>query len=238
MLQPLISTLIEAALWLAIFRTAGVTEIGGFGKENYLSYVLWSTFLARITSTWMYEYRMIDEIETGSVNGLLARPVSFFEYYLSQFLGYKLITSAVSLLFPLAACLYFGLPINLSRLPASLALIIYYLLLVHTMSFFIATLAFRLTKVGALTMAKNLGLWIFSGELFPLDLMPGAWKTFFLAMPFANAAYIPTAYLTGRADAGLLLQGFVSTTLGILFFGWIARRSWRKGLLMYSGTGA
>jgi ABC-2 type transport system permease protein len=237
-LQPALATLIEITLWIAVFRSAGRAEIGGFTQEYYLAYVLWAAFLGRITTTWMYEYRMIEEIELGTVNSLLARPVSFFEYYLSQFMGYKLVTSAISLVFPLAVSLYFLLPTDFSRLPGALALVFYYLFFVHTLSFCIACLAFRLNKVTSFTVAKNLGLWLFSGELFPLDLLPEPWKGIFISLPFANAVYIPVGYLTGRADHSLLLQGFASATVGIAVAGLVAYGLWRSGLRRYSGTGA
>lgn len=238
MLQPVLATLIEITLWVAIFASAGTTEIAGFGREYYLAYVLWAAFVGRISSTWMYEFRMIEEIEMGTVNSLLARPVSFFEYYLSQFMGYKIVTSAISLVIPICVCFFFALPMDFQRLPGTLALVIYYLFFVHTLSFCIACLAFRLNKVSSFTVAKNLGLWLFSGELFPLDLMPGAWKEIAISLPFANAVYIPVAYLTGRADHQLLLQGFASTTIGIAVLGVVAAMLWKSGLRNYSGTGA
>lgn len=232
------ATLIEILLWIAIFESVQSLEIGGFPKENYLSYALWAAFVSRISSTWMYEHRMIEEIELGTVNSILTRPLSFFEYYLSQFMGYKLITTAISLLFPLAAILVFDLPFRLERLPATLLLIIYYLFMVHTLSFCVATMAFRFNKVFSFTVAKNLGLWLLSGELFPLDLLPEFWKKIVLTLPFSNAVYIPVGYATGRVELPLVLQGFLTTTIGILLFGVLARVLWTTGLKTYSGTGA
>ena len=221
-----------------MFHSTGALTIGGFAREDYLAYVLWASFIARITSTWMYEFRMIEEVEMGTVNSLLTRPVSFYEYYLSQFMGYKLITSVISLLFPFAAIWLLGLPTDFSRAPAAFLLVVYFLFLVHTLSFCIATLAFRLNKVSSVTVAKNLALWLFSGELFPLDLMPEPWKSWFIAFPFSNAVYVPVAYLTGRVDASVLMQGFLSTTIGLAFFGALGWWSWKSGLRTYSGTGA
>jgi ABC-2 type transport system permease protein len=236
--QPLLSALIEILLWFAVFRSVGGAEIAGFPRENYLAYAVWASFVARITSNWMYEFRMIDDVETGAVNTLLARPISFFEYYLSQFLGYKVVTGAISLVFPLAGVLYFQLPTFYARLPAALALVAYYLVLVHCLSFCVATLAFRLNKVAGFTMAKNLGLWLFSGELLPLDLFPDHWRAFMMHQPFANAVYVPVGYITGRLGNADLIAGFVSTTYGIIIFGAIGAFLWKRGLRTYSGTGA
>ena len=60
-LQPGIATAIELALWYAIFAKGGVTEMAGFGRESYIMYALWGAFVSRLTTSWMYEFRMIEE---------------------------------------------------------------------------------------------------------------------------------------------------------------------------------
>lgn len=237
LLQPMITSAVEVTLWIALFSGAGET-IAGFTKPYYLAYVLWGAFVSRITVSWMYEHRMIDEIDSGSINGLLVRPMSFFEYYLSQLLGYKLITTVFSLIVPAAVVYFFDLPTDFSRLPLTLLLITYYLFLVHIMGFLIATFAFQLNRVHSFVMAKNLALWLLSGELIPIDMFPEFFKKILLALPFSNAVYVPVAYLTGRIDVSVVYQGFMSITGGILIFAILARISWQNGLQKYSGTGA
>src|ERR1035437_9243442 len=100
-LQPFLSTCMELAMWSSILTVAGISQLNGFSRASYLSYVLWATFVARVTANWSYEMEMEDEIESGHINAILLRPISFFEYYLSQFLGYKLSTIGFSFLFPL-----------------------------------------------------------------------------------------------------------------------------------------
>jgi ABC-2 type transport system permease protein len=236
--QPLLATLIEITLWVAIFASTGNELIAGFPKENYLGYVLWCSFVGRITSNWMYEFYMIESIESGAVNGLIVRPGSFFEYYFSQFMGYKAATTVFSLIFPLSAAIFFQLPLIWERIPAMLLLIFFYLGFVHLMSFCVACLAFKLNKVGSFTVAKNLGLWMLTGELFPLDLFPSPWKDWLIALPFANAVYVPVGYITGRVSHDIFFRGFLSTAIGIIVLGFVAKWMWRSGLKSYVGTGA
>lgn len=237
-MQPIFTSLIEVTLWLAIFAGSQTLEIGGFSKDYYLSYAIWTAFIGRITASWMYEMRMIEEIDSGSVNGLLVRPMSFYEYYLSQLLGYKFITTVLSLIIPFAVTWFLELPLLIERVPAMLLLVMYYLVLVHTLGFCVATLAFRWNRVHAMTTAKNLGLWLISGELLPLDLIPDPYKTWILNLPFANAVYIPVGYITGRIDTQMLIHGFVTTTWGIVIFSVIGAWMWQNGLKKYVGTGA
>ena len=229
---------VEVMLWLAIFHGIDRGSLAGFSKENYLAYSIWAAFVSRITSNWQYEFRMIEEIETGSINTILTRPISFFEYYLSQFLGYKFVTSLISLVFPLGAVMLLGLPTVPHRIPFALLLAGYHLVLVHCISFCVSSLAFRLNRATGFTVAKNLCLWMLSGELFPLDLFPGFWRNIMVNQPFANAVYIPVGFLTGRLDSSYLLRGVISNTLGLIFFGALGAALWQRGLRSYSGTGA
>jgi ABC-2 type transport system permease protein len=239
--QPLITVGIELLLWVAIFKAAGdssQTQIGGFSKEAYLAYSVWAPFLGRIAVSWMYESMMVEEVASGTINVILTRPISFYEYYLSQMMGYKFITTILSLLAPLIVTIYFKLPVQLSRLPLALTLVFYYLFLIHTLSFVISTFAFFLTRVRSLTLVKNLTLWLLAGELVPIDLMDKWLSQILLWLPFPAGVYIPVAYITGRADAQLIFQGFLSVTISICVMGVIGYVFWKKGLREYTGTGA
>lgn len=193
---------------------------------------------SRLTTSWMYEYKMIEEISSGSVNSLIVRPMGFYEYYLFQFMGYKLGTSMISFLLPIIAAYLFHLPTIYSRIPLALMLAIYYLLLVHTISFLVSCFAFHLTKISSFTVAKNLLMWILTGELFPLDLIPDPWKSTIISLPFASGAYLPVAYVTGRVDFNAVKNGFLAITYSLILFNLIGMWLWKKGLRAYAGTGA
>jgi ABC-2 type transport system permease protein len=238
LVQPMMSAGIEVILWLAIFRSVEGDTLAGFSKGHYLSYALWASFVARIASNWMYEFKMIEEIESGSVNTFLVRPISFFEAYLSQFIGYKSLCYVSSLWVPIASVLAFGLPMQLERLPAITVSIFSFIIFCHLLSFCVATLAFSMTRVSGLTVAKNLSLWLLGGELIPLDLLPETLRKVLLALPFCNAVYIPVAYITGRIDTTAWLHGLQSLWIGIFVLGFVANFAWKKGLANYVGTGA
>jgi ABC-2 type transport system permease protein len=186
----------------------------------------------------MYEFRMVEEVESGTINGLLTRPMSFYEYYLSQLMGYKLVTTALSLMVPIIAAQIFDLPTIFTRLPLAILLCLYYLILVHSISFVISCCAFFLNKIRSFTLVKNMALWVLTGELFPLDLMPPGWKEIFIAMPFASGVYIPVGYLTGRVGFEQMIQGFYSVTIAIVALSLFGAWFWKKGLQTYAGTGA
>ena len=237
-MQPLITVGIELLMWFAIFETANAAQIGGFTRDNYLAYGVWAPFLGRIAVSWMYESMMVEEVASGSINVILTRPISFYEYYLSQLMGYKITTTFISMIAPLLVTFFFDLPIHYSRIPLALSLVFYYLFLVHTLSFVISTFAFFMTRVRSLTLVKNLTLWLLAGELVPIDLMPPAFAKILLLSPFPAGVYTPVAYITGRAGSDLVLQSFISVTVSILIAVPVGLLLWRKGLQSYTGTGA
>ncbi|MEK6628551.1 MAG: ABC-2 family transporter protein [Bdellovibrionota bacterium] len=242
-IQPILTVGVEVLLWVAIFNTVAKTAdatglIGGFGRDSYLAYAVWAPFLGRIAISWMYEAMMVEEVASGSINTILSRPLSFFEYYLSQTLGYKVITTLFSVTVPIALSLYFKLPIHFDRLFGAFLIVVYYLFLVHTMSFIVSALGFYLTRVRSFTLLKNLSLTLLGGELVPIDLMPKALADLLLTLPFTAGVYVPLAYITGRGGSELLMQGFISTTWGLAVAGTVAYILWNRGIREYTGTGA
>ncbi len=234
----MVSTAIEVTIWMALLSGMGLETLGGFGRESYLAYALWATFIGRITTSWMYEFQMMEQIDTGRINGLLTRPISFYEFYLSQFMGYKLICIVFSLGLPILACWIFSAPLHLDRLPLVLLMLLYFLVFVHTLSFTVACMAFFLNRIYSFTPIKNLLIWVLAGELIPLDLYPEPIRSWLLLSPFAAGVYYPVSYLTGRIGTEAFLQSFTGITIGLVVTGLLARVIWLRGLRVYTGTGA
>ena len=236
--QPSVTAIIEVSLWWAIFGVSGLSSMNNFSSAHYLAYALWASFFARITANWMYEFRMMEEIASGSVNSILVRPIGFYEFYLGQFMGYKIFCAFTSLVIPIAIFSFISSPSDLSRVPLAALLSFYYLIFVFTLSFCVASLAFYFTRVHSFTVAKNLLIWLFSGELFPLDLVPESIRKIMIALPFASGCYIPVGYITQRFGAELVWQSFISVSIGIVITSGIAVLVWNHGRKIYSGTGA
>ena len=237
-IQPVIAAGVEWVLWRALFISNQLTALGSFAPESYYAYAILSGFFSRIGSNWMYEFRMIEEIESGNINQIMIRPISFYAYYWPQFFTYKLMTILFSLWIPLTIAFFMNWPIDLRRLPWILVSMSLYLWLLYSLSFMVSVLAFKLTKVSSFTVAKNLALWLVSGELFPLDLLPTSLRSIFLELPFCHAVYIPVAFLTGRIDHVLFYQASAKLIIWCILFWWISQRFWALIVKNYTGTAA
>lgn len=239
-LQPVLVAVVEVGLWYAVVSSIGSGDaLGGFSRAHYLHYALWAAFVGRISSNWMYEMRMVDEVQSGGVNVILTRPVSFYQFYLSQFMSYKVLTSSLALLIPasIAGFLITG-PTELSHLPLAYVLILFYLVLAYNLSFCVVCLGFFLNRVSSFTVAKNIALTCLTGELFPIDLAPESLKNILFSLPFASGVYIPVGYITGRLVIDDVVRGLVVVMIWSIMFGCLGWLLWRAGLRRYTGTGA
>lgn len=234
---PAIGFGVECAFWLGIFQASSQTTIGGFTAAQYITYLLW-LILQLGSANWRFERVMIMEINSGAVNAMLVRPTSFFTYHLGQLLGHKLLT--MILMVPVILLIAWGweLPLYLERLAPAILLGFCYLIMIHTLNFAICSMAFFFDHVYSLNTTKNMIIWFLVGELLPLDLLPSPFREWVIALPFSSGVYIPASYISGRISTETFLHGFVSVTIGIIVFGVIGRLIWRRGLRVYSGTGA
>lgn len=233
---PLLSAFVECVFWMGIFQASGSKMIAGFDEANYLSYMLWAGFIGR--STWAYDFRMMEDINSGAINGFLVRPISFFEHYLSDFLGYKCLMLGTGLLVLIPIQLFFNPDLSFFRVAGALVLLMAYFVFTHVLSFCLSVLAFFFGRIQNLMVTKAFLLWVLSGDILPLNVYPSPYKEVLLALPFSCGVYMPIGYIVGRVDTPLLLQGLASVVLGTAVLGVVAKLLWTKALKTYSGTGA
>lgn len=236
-ITPLCFFLTEAAFWVGLIQASGSPLLAGFPASYYLGYFLWLV-LQLGSVNWRFERAMIAEINSGAVNALLLRPSSFYEYHLGQLLGQKLITVLVMTPVIFFIAWMWNLPFHPERLPAALFMGFCYVILLFSLHFAVAAMAFFFDHVYSLNNTKNMIIWFLTGELMPLDLLPSPMREWVIALPFSCGIYLPAAYISGRITTEVFMQGFISLAIGGVVFGLLARFVWQLGLRRYGGTGA
>lgn len=234
---PICYFLVEAAFWTGVIQTSGNQLLGGFPLRYYLGYFLW-LMLQLGAVNWRFERAMISDINTGAVNALLLRPSSFYEYYLGQLIGQKVMVVLAMTPVVFLIAWTWNLPLIPERLPLALLMGFSYVILLFSLHFAVASMAFFFDHVYSLNNTKNMLIWFLTGELMPLDLLPSPIREIVIALPFSCGNYLPAAYLSGRITTEVFMRGFISLAIGGIVFGLIARFVWQRGLRSYSGTGA
>lgn len=87
-------------------------------------------------------------------------------------------------------------------------------------------------------MVKNLSLWTLSGELVPFDIAPEPYKSILMNLPFSHGVFTPVGLITERLGIEHFYRGMTSVTYGIIVLSLLCTILWRRGVRVYTGTGA
>ena len=157
---------------------------------------------------------------------------------MGQLLGQKLIVAMTMTPVVFLIAWIWDLPFHVERFPIALIMGFCYVLLLFSLHFAVAAMAFFFDHVYSLNNTKNMIIWFLTGELMPLDLLPSPLREWVIALPFSCGIYLPAAYVSGRITTEVFLRGFISLSVGGVFFALLARFIWQRGLRRYGGTGA
>lgn len=204
-------------VYLAIYGAGG--RVAGFSAHDAVSYVWIMQSLISIGSGWL-SWDIMQTIRSGDVVADLARPWSFFGYWLSRSMGERVFNLLVrgSLTY-LIGFLYFGV-----RLPAPdealafAAAVLLAMIASFAYSFLVNLSAFWLIDSSGVVLIANITLSFFSGFLLPLAFFPPALAAVARALPFQAMAGLPGQVFLGQikgADLAraLLLQAFWGAAL-------------------------
>ena len=193
-----IALVITSFFWRAVYADQSV--IAGLGQQQTLSYVLLALIFAPFVQNTSMIYHFGYLLKEGQIAVELLRPLDFqagqyvwrsSELWVGMLLQVPLFVVA----------LFLGLRPPLDA--RAWAVFLVTALLGHAVLFcfdwILGCLAFYVTEIWGLSVARY-GLTLFaSGQLVPLALMP-AWLAGPLSvLPFAQALYVPLSFLTGIA---------------------------------------
>jgi ABC-2 type transport system permease protein len=205
-------------VYLAVYGAAGAT-VAGYDVQDAVSYVWITQSLISVGAAWITQ-DLAGSIRTGDVVSDMARPWSFYGYWLSRALGERVFNLLVrgSLTY-LIGVLYFGAQIpSLGQLLAFLATILLAILVAFAFNFIVNLTTFWLLDNTGVSVIANIMLSLFSGFLLPLDFFPPWLRLIAGALPFQAITSIPAQVFLGRIGgpeigAALALQLFWAAAL-------------------------
>ena len=226
-------------LWGAAF--AGSPSIGGFGLNQTLTYFVVLFVLQFFVGAFNEDYQISEEIRNGLINQFLLKPVNYFLYRFSIFVGARIVSGSMALLAVLVT-----LPLTLSTLTLPhdtwrVGLLLPALCLSALIQFSIAycfgMLTFWFLEIQGFVILSMAIETVLGGQVFPLDLMPH--KIFVVAqyLPFAYQTYFPAAIITGRVDQAFALRGLVIQLFWAIVLLALNQLLWRRGLRRHTAVG-
>jgi ABC-2 type transport system permease protein len=226
--------IILPAVWMA---AGGV--IGGFDRSELVTYYLASMTLSQfITCHLMWD--MAEDIREGPFSTLLIRPISHFALNSARNLAWRV--SKLLLFIPVAIAVYFVYLRATQPAPLSFSVPFFAsVLLAHTLSYVsaycVALVALWTTESQAFVRIYYIPEYFLSGRLVPLGTLPlwAAGLAGVLHFRYTNS--FPVEILLGRLSASQIGTGFLAQIAWIVFFYFLGRILFRRGVRRYTGVG-
>jgi ABC-2 type transport system permease protein len=105
------------------------------------------------------------------------------------------------------------------------------------MSFTLALLAFWLLEVSTVIFIVFAFESVAGGHLFPLNILPAPLAHALNFTPFPYQLFFPVSIYLEQSTGEALYRGLAIQAAWVVFFYWLARLVWRRGIKKYSAAG-
>jgi ABC-2 type transport system permease protein len=238
-LVPLMATIY---LWRAVYasKTAD-TDVAGYSLAGMISYYLLVTIVDALTAVTEDDWQIAADIRDGNINQFLLKPIDYMVYRLCLFFSGRLIYVIVAVI-PVAIFIlyqrhYFVPPAHLTQFPLFCLSVGLTAFLQFFMSYTMALLAFWVLEVSTFIFILFAFEYIAGGHLFPIDILPPWVSAVLQFTPFPYQLFFPVSIYLGRLGPGDIARGFLIQIGWVIFFYFLARFVWGRGIRKYTAVG-
>lgn len=250
-LAEMVSYRVELIIWaltammplLMMFiwdRVAAGGPVGRYDQNGIAGYFAGTLIVRQLTTAWVV-WDLNEQIRTGAISPALLKPMS--PLWLAAAENLAAVPFRVIVLVPIVTCIWLwrpelGLQLAWRDLPSfALALFLGWLAYFLVQVAF-GALCFFTQQSGGIYMGFYGLFALFSGYMFPLDLLSPALLRVVDWLPFRAIIRTPVEIVTGRLQGAEYLGPLLHQALWVLILGLIARWAWRAGLRRYEAYGA
>jgi ABC-2 type transport system permease protein len=235
-------------LWYAIFHAQATGEavedisLFGYRYQEMVAYFLLTMVSRAFSSMPGLAGSIARQIREGEIKKFLIQPIDMLSYLLATRLAHKLAYYSVAIgPFALVFFLcrgYFttGWPPWPTMLAFIASLVMGFLLGFYLESC-IGLVGFWFLEISSLMFVYMLFSFFLSGHMFPLDMLPDPWRTLVIYSPLQYLAYFPSAVFLQKVTDERLVIGLLLEAFWLLFFRYLSRWMFQRGVRRYSGFG-
>jgi len=233
-------------MWYAIYeslRAAGQSEprIQGYSYHEMVAYYLLTMVVRAFSSMPNLAASIARDIRDGSIKKYLIQPIDMIGFLFLSRMAHKLVYYSVAvgpfaLVFFLCRDYFAGWP-DATTLGAFVLSLVMAFLLGFLLESAIGMIGFWFLEVSSLLFIYMLFNFFFSGHMFPIDMLPGFWRTLVEIIPLQYLAYFPSAVFLGKIQGPDLVYGLAVQAVWVLVFFALNRLAFHFGVKRYSGYG-
>lgn len=255
-LMRFLPTLTQIFLWWAIYdaiSTPGTADsaagpdqtIEGFKYSDMVAYYLLVIVARAFSSMPGLTSGIANQIRSGEVKKFLIQPVDMQACLLMQRIAHKLVYYLIATL-PFALVFFLCRDFFVGGWPSGDVLIVFFLSLIFSflLGFYLEScigfIGFWFLDVTSLTFIFMLMIFLLSGHMFPLELLPSEpvnIRGMVEFLPFKYLAYFPAAVFLGKIEGEAMYRGLFVEIAWVGLFIVLSRILWHQGVKRYSGFG-
>ncbi|MDB6171850.1 MAG: hypothetical protein JWL59_1161 [Chthoniobacteraceae bacterium] len=234
---PLIGTVF---IWRAIFEERNAS-IAGYDYRAMIFYFLLTLLVENLITPTEDEWQIAADIRDGRISSFLTKPINYLGYRLSLYGSYRVLYSAVTAI-PVVLIFFFLRDyLSLPRDPLTWLAFALSLFMAAMIQFFIAyslaMLAFWILEISTVVFILYSFEYFLSGQVFPLDIMPGWLQGFIHWSPFTYEIFFPVQVYMERVRGMDLLSGLMTQAVWVLLMWMLATTLWNRGVRQYQAVG-
>ena len=229
-------------LWYAIFNAAGKEQIVGYRYEDFVAYYLLTMISRAFSSMPGLASGIALQIREGEIKKYLVQPVDLLGFLLLNRVAHKLVYYLMALA-PFALVFFLCRDYFVVGWPGlyTFSLFVVSLVFAFLLGFFleaaIGLIGFWFLEISSLLFVYMLMSFFLSGHMFPLDMLGEPWSTLVDLLPLKYLAYFPAAVFLGKVEGDELIRGILIQIGWVVFFIFLSRWLFHRGVKRYSGFG-
>jgi viologen exporter family transport system permease protein len=238
----LLLAVIRPVVFLAAWSAAAATQggsIGGYSIGDFAAYYVCLTLVSQLTMAWE-AYDLEFEVRQGKLAPKLLRPLHPIHYTVVANVVYKITT--LPALVPALVLIGWTFQARFETQWWQVAIFVPSVVLAAALRFvfgwFLGAFAFWTTRLHAIMHLYDRVVFLLSGQVAPLSLLPGPLATLGYALPFGYMMWAPAELLRGGMayDQAIVTLGAQLTWLVVSSIAYVV--VWRLGLRQFSAVGA
>lgn len=197
-------------LWMAIYKSSPQNTLGGFTKNEMITYVFMVYVTSSIVTISIADW-VSDDVVKGTVAMNLIKPIDYRMSLISRALGdmlYRFMAPAVFIWIGLEIyrVKVLGMPVtDISNMVCYLVSCIMSFFIYVLFDFCFGMIAFFTTYIFGMLMVKEALLGFLMGQLIPISFFPAAVQRVFEFLPFSSMVYTPVMIYLGKYNTTELI---------------------------------
>jgi ABC-2 type transport system permease protein len=211
----------------------------GMDFHTLLVYFFLALCFRRIGSHSSTANDVSDNIQKGSFLPYITRPIHYIGYFFAIQSAKVVLQGLLALPFIIAVPILFipGYAFNLVPIIQAYMLALLGFGAIFQVFFMVGLLSFWFEAIWGIRHGIGILIWLFSGALIPITIMPDPLKAIAFILPFQHAAGIPAQLILGQKGNGEFVTSALILIVWIILLFLAQRTIWEKGLLKHDGKG-